>query len=231
MIDTNQETKETPRVLDAVQWLRAEVNKVKGSPILLRKKTRDGKPLYLQVVSKDFEVSDDDGDLAASSGLDPIRNFTSVNILTQGKNGLLPVGYYDWVIRGNVANGFGDASIWEKVKDDEEMIKLSESLSHRITSLRVLPDFQGQDIGSFMLATALVLMKRKGAKMISETVLLHEAAELWRSFGVPVRVLGPGFKPSRPISERERIPINTVMLHHKVSDTIADFISPTQKAS
>lgn len=214
---TEQRTGEPIAPTDHIGFLRGEIERANGAPIQLRKQTPDGRLLFLQVLSADHEPT--------AENLQE-RNSTVINIFAEKKataeqQELIPVGHYNWHIRGETAVSTSGQilPILIKYKGNEVAKKARDFWRSGIGSnLGVLPDYQRQHIASFMLAVALLVMEMRGAIQLEEGLLLKKSAELWKQFEVNLEPVNEVASLRKPTS------LKTVLAHPRVTQIISEFV-------
>ena len=248
MIDRHDVEGKTPEeVRPEVIAFKEEIAKVDGTLVSLRKRTSDGKKLYIATrnlqnpwefyeentapgyydVKRRLKEGVDISNLepmfygweenSHKDGKPHMTGVMLVDVYTEKDGKIVPMGHMDWWLRNDYANGGGQMHQAAKPQTEHEEEAAKRWHKHDYTAFKVDYDYHKQGIGSLMIAVSAIALPAIGIKKFYTGGLLEPAVKTYEKFGVKE----DDFE-GRTFDRH--LPIERLSQHPQVNKVITEFV-------
>jgi hypothetical protein len=203
-----------------VKSLKEGLAKADGMLFELRKKTRDGKKLYVAARHVFAPKEDSSGDADPNfwgwnNQHMPMSGVLLLDVYAGAESGIVPVAHMDWSLHGDEANGSGN--MHEAILPKHEYEKLAREKWATGTAFKTSPEYQKQNIGTLMVASSASVLPVVGAQKFFTGVLLQPAESTFNRFDLSEKDF---FKDGKIQS----LPIARLSEHELVNKTLSEFV-------
>ena len=198
----------------------ALIEKADGQLIPLRKRTADGKKLY---ITARYIVKPEKKNQGLQNAFFWRFGYTqtldavlAIDVyMGEDTSTLTPLGHRDWAIEDSKASGAGNVHDAFIPKNKHE--KLAQEKWIGDTAFKVEKDYQSQGVGTLMLATSAIVLPKMGVESFRIGALLAPAKSTYKRFGIEQGDFVIN-------NEFVHLPMERLSQNPKVQEVISEFV-------
>lgn len=216
-----------------VKVFKEQVAKADGAPIPLRKKTVDGKRLYIttRYIQNPVEEQVQHLTVLGETSNNVNRRFWGwkddslpktgvmlVDVYAKEGKKVVPLGHMDWWLDNDYANGGGNMHGAANPQSEHEKLAGKQWDDHyEQAAFKVDSRYHNQGLGSLMIAASAIVLPANGVRRFYTGAILEPAQKTYARFNIRYSdFTGEGGDRALPIERLSK--------HPQVNKTIADFV-------